>query len=151
MEGKRTAMRPRHVIGLVAILMIVFGMIVPVAMADQVETELAWVSVYHGINGKSAAARLLGDPESLTKELPVNVFVNGFQVSDFDDLTFKQTRGPFEWPARTYTITVRLDAEVPADGLEVLSEDVTLPEGAHVLLWVKMKGNTPDLQTKIIK
>jgi hypothetical protein len=130
------------VVAVVALaLTLTLGAFAQTASADGHE---AMVSVYHGINGKSAAAKLLGDPKALSKDLPVNVFVDGVQVAALDNLKFRETRGPLALPPGTYNIVVKL----AVNDLPVINQDVTVAGGDNVLLRAKMKGSTPYLQIK---
>lgn len=100
----------------------------------------AMVSVEHRINGKAAAAKLLGDPKALGKEATVDVYVNdGLFLDDFE---FGDVAGPVALPPGTYNIKV----EVDGTGIFIIDQDVTVAGGDNVRLVARFgKDGAPTL------
>lgn len=100
----------------------------------------AEVSVEHRINGKAAAAKLLGDPNALGKEATVDVYVNGGLF--LDNFEFGDVVGPVSLEPGTYNITV----EVDGTGIFIIDQDVTVESGDQVRLVARFgKGGLPTL------
>ena len=100
----------------------------------------AQVSVEHRINGKAAAAKLLGDPSALDKEATVDVYVNdGLFLDDFE---FGDVAGPVSLEPGTYNIKV----EVDGTGIFIIDQDVSVEAGDDVRLVARFgKDGLPTL------
>jgi uncharacterized protein YdeI (BOF family) len=108
--------------------------------APALAADTASVSVEHRINGRAAAAKLLGDSKALDKEATVDVYVNGGLF--LDNFEFGDVAGPVELPAGTYNIKV----EVDGTGIFIIDQDVTVEAGDKVRLVAKFgKGGAPTL------
>lgn len=100
----------------------------------------AEVSVEHRINGKAAAAKLLGDPSLLGKEATVDVYVN--DALFLDNFEFGDVAGPVSLEPGTYNIKV----EVDGTGIFIIDQDVTVEAGDKVRLVAKFgEGGAPTL------
>ena len=100
----------------------------------------AQVSVEHRINGKAAAAKLLGDPKALGKEATVDVYVNGPQF--LDDFEFGDVAGPVSLEPGPYNIMVKVDGT----DIVIIDQDVTVEAGDNVRLVAKFgKNGLPTL------
>lgn len=106
----------------------------------------AEVTVEHRINGKAAAAKLLGDPKMLGKEATVDVYVvaSGAEFGDpfLNNFEFGDVAGPVSLEPGTY----RIGVEVDGTGIFIIDQDVTVEAGDDVRLVARFgKGGMPTL------
>ncbi len=96
--------------------------------------DTATLTVKHRIPGTAAGQILLGDPFALPFELPVDVYVNGELAFTF---SFRDTVGPIELPAGTYTVEVKLAG---TDITVIGPLDLTLEAGDDVTAVAVLQG-----------
>ena len=134
-------MRNWQILAPLAVMVMMLALIVPVVGAD----DTFDVTVYHKINGKSAGAILAGDPATFTKELPVDVYVNGGLV--WEDFKFGEMQKA-ELPAGEYTIKVTLANQPIEDAIMTLGP-TPIPAGVDVVITAKLINQTPTLAVKV--
>ncbi len=127
--------RTYQIVGVLLAFAVMLTLLVPAVAADGHTFD---VSVYHGINGKS-----LG----LSKDLPVNVYINGALA--IPNLKFKD-KIETELPGgEEYTITVEsveLGQQLPS----MTVGPVTIPAGVDVSIHAKLSdGKTPILKVMV--
>ena len=134
-----TRIRIWSMLAVVAVAAMALALFAPAASADEHTFDL---SVYHGINGQAIG---------LSKDLPVDVYVNGELA--IPDLEFKDKIEGIELPAGDYYIQVALaGTNTFIDSMSVgsPSNPAAIPGGVDVSVHAKLSGGkTPILKVKI--